>query len=62
MAGLRYFMSKRTWVYASYNGTSNKSNQFADYTNAGYTSAGSPALFPYGADPQIWALGILHNF
>jgi predicted porin len=62
MAGLRYLMSKRTWVYASYNGTSNKSNQFADYTNAGYTSAGSPTLFPYGADPQVWALGIQHNF
>jgi predicted porin len=61
MAGLRYFMSKRTWVYASYNGTSNKSNQFADYTNAGYTSVNG-APFPYGADPQVWALGILHNF
>jgi len=61
MAGLRYFMSKRTWVYASYNGTSNKSNQFADYTNAGYTSVNG-APFPYGADPRVWALGILHNF
>jgi predicted porin len=61
MAGLRYFMSKRTWVYASYNGTSNKSNQFADYTNAGYTSVNG-APFPYGADPEVWALGIQHNF
>jgi predicted porin len=61
MAGVRYLMSKRTWVYASYNLTSNKSNQFADYTNAGYTSVnGTPV--PYGADPEIWALGILHNF
>jgi predicted porin len=61
MLGLRYLMSKRTWVYASYNGTWNKSNQFADYTNAGYTSVnGGP--FPYGADPQVWAAGILHNF
>jgi predicted porin len=61
MLGLRYFLSKRTWVYASYNGTSNKSNQFADYTNAGYTSGGGGTL-PYGADPQVWAAGILHNF
>ncbi|HSD40988.1 MAG TPA: porin [Burkholderiales bacterium] len=61
MVGLRYFMSKRTWVYASYNLTSNKSNQFADYTNAGYTSVNG-APFPYGADPEVWALGILHNF
>ena len=61
MIGGRYFMSKRTWVYASYNGTSNKSNQFADYTNAGYTSVNG-APFPYGADPEVWALGILHNF
>ena len=61
MAGLRYFMSKRTWVYASYNGTWNKSNQFADYTNSSITSVnGGP--FPYGADPQIWALGLQHNF
>jgi predicted porin len=61
MIGGRYFMSKRTWVYASYNGTSNKSNQFADYTNAGYTSVNG-APFPYGADPDVWALGIQHNF
>jgi len=61
MAGVRYLMSKRTWVYASYNSVSNKSNQFADYTNAGYTSVGS-GTFPYGADPEVWALGILHNF
>ena len=61
MVGGRYFMSKRTWVYASYNGTWNKSNQFADYTNAGYTSVNG-APFPYGADPEVWALGILHNF
>jgi predicted porin len=61
MIGGRYILSKRTWVYASYNATSNKSNQFADYTNASYTSV-SGAPFPYGADPEIWALGILHNF
>jgi predicted porin len=61
LIGGRYFMSKRTWVYASYNGTSNKSNQFADYTNAGYTSVNG-APFPYGADPEVWALGIQHNF
>jgi predicted porin len=62
MLGVRYLMSKRTWVYASYNAVSNKSNQFADYTNAGYTSVGAFTFYPYGADPEVWALGILHNF
>ncbi len=61
MVGVRYFMSKRTWIYASYNAVSNRSNQFADYTNAGYTSVGS-GTFPYGADPEVWALGLMHNF
>jgi predicted porin len=61
MVGARYFMSKRTWVYASWNYTDNESNQFADYTNAGYTSVNG-APFPYGADPQVWAVGLLHNF
>ncbi len=65
MVGARYFLSKRTWVYASYNQVSNKANQFADYTGStitsttGLTAAGPN---PYGADPKIWALGIFHAF
>ena len=61
MVGARYLLSKRTWVYGSYNGVSNRSNQFSDYTSSGITSVnGAPV--PYGADPEIFAIGILHNF
>jgi predicted porin len=65
MVGARYFLSKRTWVYASYNQVSNKANQFADYTSSGITST-TPLTTagpnPYGADPKMWALGIFHAF
>jgi predicted porin len=65
MVGARYFLSKRTWVYATYNQVSNKTNQFADYATAGYSSttgltAAGPN--PLGADPKIWALGVFHAF
>jgi predicted porin len=65
MVGVRYFLSKRTWVYASYNQVSNKANQFADYTGSSITSttgltAAGPN--PLGADPKIWALGLFHAF
>ncbi len=65
MVGARYFLSKRTWVYASYNQVSNGANQFADYTSSGITSttgltAAGPN--PLGADPKMWALGLFHAF
>jgi predicted porin len=61
MVGARYFFSKRTWVYASYNQLDNKTNQFADYTGSSITSTtGAPT--PFGADPKIWALGLFHAF
>jgi len=61
MIGGRYFLSKRTWLFASYNMVDNKSNNFADYNGGGITSInGAPTL--YGADPEIWALGIFHQF
>jgi predicted porin len=66
MLGARYFLSKRTWVYASYNMIDNKSNNFADYTAFAVTSvaagAGVTAGVPFGADPQILAVGLFHNF
>lgn len=62
MVGARYLLSKRTWVYASWNMVDNEENQFADYRSAGYTSVGASTLTPYGADPQIWALGVFHAF
>ena len=61
MVGARYLLSKRTWIYASWNMVDNESNQFADYRSAGYTSVGSGTI-PYGADPQIWAAGLFHAF
>ncbi len=63
MIGGRYFLSKRTWLFASYNLIDNKSNNFVDYTGGAQTSTVTSAgNVPYGADPQIWALGIFHNF
>jgi predicted porin len=66
MVGGRYFLSKRTWLFASWNLVDNDGNQFADYTGGAQTStnlpAGGGANYPYGADPQIWALGIFHQF
>jgi predicted porin len=66
MIGGRYFLSKRTWLYASYNLVNNDGNQFADYTGGAITSTNLPAgggvNYPYGADPQVWAVGIFHQF
>jgi predicted porin len=64
MVGARYLLSKRTWIFASYNLIDNQQNQFADYVGDAYTSvAGNgPVLTPYGADPEVWALGIFHAF
>ncbi len=62
MLGARYLLSKRTWLYASYNEVDNDGNQFADYVSAGYTSVASPVAVPYGADPRVWAVGMFHAF
>lgn len=63
--GARYLLSKRTWIYATYNETRNESNQILDYVAAGQTSAvntGFTPGIPAGADPRIYALGIFHQF
>jgi predicted porin len=66
MVGGRYLLSKRTWLYASWNMVDNDSNQFADYAGGAITStnlpAGGGATYPYGAEPMIWAVGIFHQF
>ena len=63
MVGARYLLSKRTWLYASYNQVKNDDNQFVDYNGAAQTSRNpATSITPYGADPQIWALGIFHAF
>lgn len=60
MVGGRYLMSKRTWLYLSYNQVTNKSNDFIDYTGGGITSVNGST--PYGADPRIIAFGFFHEF
>jgi len=62
MIGGRYFLSKRTWLYASYNQVNNDANQFADYTGGGITANNQLVNTRLGADPKIWALGIFHAF
>jgi predicted porin len=65
LIGTRYFLSKRTWIYATYNQVSNKINQFADYTSSGITSTTpitAAGTSPYGADPKIFAVGFFHAF
>jgi predicted porin len=65
MIGARYFLSKRTWLYASYNQISNDANQFADYTGGAITSTNQGAATVgnmLGADPKVFALGLFHAF
>lgn len=62
--GVKYDMSKRTSLYASYMRTNNESNQLADYAAGGISSAAATGLpiGSVGADPRLWALGISHWF
>jgi predicted porin len=63
MVGGRYLLSKRTWVFASWNLVDNKDNNYADYQGGSITSTVTSAgNVPWGADPQIWAAGIFHQF
>ena len=60
----KYFLSKRTGVYVSYSKLENKDNAFWDISNAGFSSASGGVLTNAnrGADPQVFALGVMHNF
>jgi predicted porin len=60
----KYFLSKRTGVYASFNQIKNKDRAFWDMSNAGTSSATGAALpaTSAGADPRIIAIGVMHNF
>jgi predicted porin len=62
MIGARYLLSKRTWLYASYNQIDNENNVFIDYTGAAQSSTNQGVSVPYGADPRIFALGFFHHF
>ena len=59
MVAAKYLFSKKTGAYVSYNSTTNKANQTLDYTAAGLTSANPIGA---GADPKIFALGVIQNF
>jgi predicted porin len=58
----KYFLSKRTGVYVSYNKIDNKDNAFYDISNGGSSSRASTTLGNRGADPVIMAVGVMHNF
>ena len=61
----KYFLSKRTGVYFSFNQIKNEDAANMDFSNAGTSSATGgalPLLTSSGADPRIIALGIMHNF
>lgn len=61
MIGGRYLMSKRTWLYVSYNQISNDDHVFVDYLGAAQTSTvGGPT--PFGATASILAFGFFHHF
>ena len=57
----KYFLSKRTGVYASYNKITNAEFAWGDYTGGAVSSANLTAT-NRGADPQIIAVGVMHNF
>jgi predicted porin len=64
MVGGRYLMSKRTAAYLTYGQTRNASGYNQDYLGGSYTAAApaGAAALAVGADPRIWALGVIHNF
>jgi predicted porin len=58
----KYFLSKRTGVYASWNQIDNKDNAWYDISNGGSSSRATTSVANRGADPQIIAIGVMHNF
>jgi predicted porin len=63
----KYFLSKRTGVYASWNELKNKDNAWWDISNGGSSSAATAAagnlgVANRGADVRIIAVGLMHNF
>jgi len=59
---VKYFLSKRTGVYASFNQIKNKENSFYDISNGGSSSNTSSTVGNHGYDPRIVAVGVMHNF
>jgi len=57
----KYHLSKRTGVYVSYTQLNNERRQNNDY-NGGNMGVAARGALPAGADPRIFAVGVLHNF
>jgi len=66
MVAGRYLFSKRTAAYASYNKIRNNNNATWDLSGGGQSAASASGGFlpagSAGADPQIIAVGVIHNF
>jgi predicted porin len=62
--GAKYFLSKRTGVYLSYNSVTNQENAWGDLSGGGMSSASATGLSSAnaGADVKILGVGIHHNF
>ncbi len=61
----KYFLSKRTGVYLSFNQYRNDNNAIADFGPGACLSSAPNCRLPatsIGADPRIIALGVMHNF
>ena len=58
----KYFLSKRTGVYASFNQIKNKDNAWWDISNGGSSSNTGSGVTNRGFDPRIIAVGVMHNF
>lgn len=62
-AGLLYFFSTRTWVFANYVLNRNDSNYNMDFLGGSMTSAvGGLGAASVGADPREIGVGIMHYF
>jgi predicted porin len=57
----KYFLSKRTGVYASFTTIRNKENAFYDMSNGGFSNMAT-TFANRGADPRVMAIGVMHNF
>lgn len=60
----KYFLSKRTGVYGSFNAVRNENNAWGDLSGGGFSSAGATGLGSAhaGADMRNMAIGVMHNF
>jgi len=59
--GAKYFLSKRTGIYAAFHKIKNDDFAWADHTGGAITS-GPLGPLNAGADPQIIGVGVMHNF